>query len=63
MRFRQTIHSRSLRFSWSYCVIYSLRHKIGFYEVKQPLLKARFNAGCVVIAGDQDQAIIILNIF
>ena len=51
--FRQIIRSRSLRSSWSYCVIYLLRRKIGFDEVKQPLLKARFNAGCVFIAGDR----------
>ena len=51
MCFRQTEHSRSLPSSWPYCVIYPLRHKIGFDQVKQPNLMARFNAGCVIIAG------------
>ena len=55
MCFRQTIYSRSLRSSWSYCVIYPLRHKIDF-DFKQPLLKVRFNAGRVVIAGDRTKS-------
>ena len=54
--FRQTTHSRSLQSSWSYCVIHPLRYKIGSDLAKQPLLKARFNSGCVVIAGDRTKS-------